>query len=73
MKMLLQWYHLVFFPVSKAVSQSIIIESCRRCITIPVLIYPDIQWFVGLKFKINKGIKAMVHLKTYLKKIFIKQ
>ena len=59
------WY---FFPVSKAVSQSIIIESCRRCITIPVLIYPDIQWFVGLKFKINKGIKANGAFKDLFKK-----
>lgn len=59
------WY---FFPVSKAVSQSIIIESCRRCITIPVLIYPDIQWFIGLKFKINKGIKANGTFKNLFKK-----
>lgn len=59
------WY---FFPVSKAVSQSIIIESCRRCITIPVFIYPDIQWFVGLKFKINKGIKANGAFKDLFKK-----
>ncbi len=45
-----------FFPTRNPIKRNLRIASCRRTLLIPINIYPDIQWFLGLKFKIAEGI-----------------
>lgn len=45
-----------FFPTRNPVTKNLRIASCRRTILIPIHVYPDIQWFLGVKFKISEGI-----------------
>lgn len=62
------WKYL--FPIINDISHEIVIESCRRTLTIPVIVYPDIQWFLGVKIKISKGIETKVE---GFKKLFSKE
>lgn len=57
-----------FFPLRRPIRKDILIESCRRTLSIPIIIYPDIQWFLGVKFKIIGEIKNKEKFKSLFSK-----
>lgn len=57
-----------FFPFNKPQKHSLKIDSCRHSITLPINVYPDVQWVFSLKFEIFKGIEA-----DSFKKLFSKE
>jgi hypothetical protein len=60
-----------FSPLHKPMIHRLIIASCRRTLNIPIKIYPDIQWFIGIKIEIGDGIEDTPKFrKMFSKEVF---